>query len=341
VTRLQKTLEIRSSPHIGSGNSVDRIMFHVVLALVPVSAYSIYAFGLTSLLTLLTAITSCVVTEHLLCRLNGRATTVGDWSVVITGLLLGLTLPPGIPLWMVAVGGVIAIGLGKFLFGGLGYNPFNPALVGRAVLQATFPVALTSWPTMPADRFSSLPTSTLAWPFVEPTYDAISGATPLAAWKFEQEATATADLLFGSTSGSTGETCAILILLGGIYLAVRRMMSWHIPVAILLTVAMFSGILHLADPTTYAGPLFMLLSGGLMLGAMFMATDMVGSPMTRKGCVIYGVLIGLLVVVIRVWGGMPEGVMYAILLGNAAAPHIDHLVQPRVYGSVKTEGSRS
>lgn len=339
MTTLHKTLEIRSSPHIGSGNSVDTIMFHVVLALLPVSAFAVYTFGLATLLVLLTAVTTCVVTEHLLCRLNGRATTVGDWSVVITGLLYGLTLPPGMALWMVAVGGVIAVGLGKFLFGGLGSNLFNPALVGRAVLQATFPVALTTWPPMPVDRFTSLPASTLAWPFVEPAYDAISGATPLAAWKFEQQATATTDLLFGFTSGSTGETCAILILLGGVYLAARRMMSWHIPVAILLTVVVFSGILHLADPAAYAGPLFMLLSGGLMLGAMFMATDMVGSPMTHRGCWIYGAMIGVLVVLIRVWGGMPEGVMYAILLGNAAAPHIDNLVRPRVYGTTKARRS--
>ncbi len=332
-----KTLEIRSSPHIAGGKSVDVIMYNVALALLPVSAFAIYTFGLAALITLTTAVASCVVTEHVLCRLTGRKTSVGDWSVVVTGLLYGLTLPPGLAIWMVAVGGIIAVGLGKFLFGGLGYNPFNPALVGRALLQAAFPVAMTTWPAMPADRFSQVPSSTLAFPFTEPTYDSVSGATPLANWKFDRVMTDTGDLLTGYVSGSTGETCALLILLGGVYLIMRRMMSWRVPLAILLTVAIFSGILQMVDSTRFAGPLFMLFSGGLMLGAVFMATDMVASPITHLGCVLYGVLIGVLVVVIRVWGGMPEGVMYAILLSNAVSPHIDNWIQPRVYGQKKKE----
>ena len=307
-------------------------MFNVVLALLPVSAFAVYAFGLAALLTLATAVVSCA-SPRLFCVGAGKANTVGDWSITVTGLLYGLTLPPALPLWMVAAGGIIAVGLGKAMFGGLGYNPFNPALVGRAVLQAAFPAAMTSWPDVPTNRFSGLPTSTLAWPFTEPVYDAISGATPLSSWKFDQTLTNTSDLLLGSVSGSTGETCALLVLIGGAYLVARRMMSWRIPVAILVTVALFSGGLHLIDPTRYAGPLFMLFSGGLMLGAVFMATDMVASPMTHTGCVLYGVLIGALVVVIRVWGGLPEGVMYAILLGNAVSPHIDNWIQPRVYGT--------
>ena len=333
-----KTLDIRSSPHILSGNSVDSIMFNVVLALLPVTAFAVYAFGLTALATLAVAVFACVLTEHLVCRAAGRPTSVGDWSAVITGLLYGLTLPPGLPLWMVAVGGIVAIALGKALFGGLGYNAFNPALVGRAVLQAAFPVAMTTWSAaLLPGRFAELPSSVLAWPFAAPVYDGLSGATPLAAWKFDRELTETADLLLGYTSGSTGETCALLILLGGVWLVLRRMMNWRIPVAILVTVAAFSGILNLTDPSKYAGPLFMLLSGGLMIGAVFMATDMVGSPMTNVGCIVHGVVIGVLVVVIRVWGGMPEGVMYAILLANALVPHIDGLFQPRVYGTVPRE----
>ncbi len=335
MVRWTKTLEIRSSPHIAGGKSVNAIMFNVVLALLPVTAFAVYAFGLAALITLGTAVTSCLVTEHLLCRLTGRNSSVGDWSVVVTGLLYGLTLPPGLAVWMVAVGGVMAVGLGKFLFGGLGYNPFNPALVGRALLQAAFPVAMTTWPTMPVDRFTQLPSSTLAWPFTKPVYDSISGATPLAGWKFDRVMTEPTDLLLGYVSGSTGETCALLILLGGVYLVMRKIMSWRIPVTIFLTVALCSGLLQLIDPAKYAGPLFMLFSGGLMLGAVFMATDMVASPMTHLGCELYGVLIGLLVVVIRVWGGMPEGVMYAILLGNAVSPHIDNWIQPRVYGTKK------
>ena len=329
-----KTLEIRTSPHILSGYSVDTIMFNVVLALLPITAFAVFAFGLAGLLTLSMALASCVLTEHVICRLAGKPTTVGDWSVTITGLLYGLTLPPNLPLWMVTVGGVISVAIGKALFGGLGYNTFNPALVGRAVLQAAFPVAMTSWiPGFGAGRFSSLPLSTLTLPFTEPEYDALTSATPLALWKFSREATDTADLALGFISGSAGETSAVLILLGGIYLIARNMMNWRIPVAIFGAVIVFSGALHLLDPARYASPVFMLFAGGLMLGAMFMATDMVGSPMTSRGCYLYGALIGLVTVVIRTWGGLPEGVMYAILLGNAVTPHLDRWTRPRIYGA--------
>lgn len=334
MTAIRKTLTIQSSPHIAASASVDSIMFNVVLALLPASLFAVYTFGLAALLVLLTAIASCVVTEHLLCRTSGCCSTVSDWSVVVTGLLYGLVLPPNLPLWMVAVGGIIAVGCGKFLFGGLGCNPFNPALVGRAILQAAFPAAMTTWPESSLRTFGSLPPSTLAPPLTKPDYDGISAATPLANWKFNQVTTDTGDLFLGAVSGSTGETSAVLILIGGIYLIARRMMSWQIPVAILTTVAISSILLHTIDSARFAGPLFMLLSGGLMLGAVFMATDMVASPMTNLGCVVYGMLIGVLVVVIRVWGGMPEGVMYAILIGNATSPHIDHWIQPRVYGTL-------
>ena len=330
---LSKTLTIRSSPHIGAASSVDSIMFNVVLALLPVCAYAVYAFGLAALLVLLTAVLSCLVAEHVLCRLSSRATTVGDWSIVITGMLYGLTLPPSLPLWMVAGGGFIAVGIGKFLFGGLGYNPFNPALVGRTILQAAFPAAMTTWPSVTPYRFASLPSSTFALPLIKPEYDGVSAATPLANWKFDHVSTDTAELFMGSVGGSTGETSALLILVGGAYLVARRMMSWRIPVAILATVALCSTVLSAIDPERYAPPLFMLFSGGLMLGAVFMATDMVASPITHLGCVVYGVLIGLLVVLIRVWGGMPEGVMYAILIGNSASPHIDRWIRPQVYGT--------
>jgi len=334
MTPAAKTLEIRTSPHVLSGYGVDTIMFNVVLALLPTTVFAVYAFGLAALFTLSTAVASCLFAEHVICRLSGKASTLGDWSVTITGLIYGLTLPPGLPLWMVATGGFVAVALGKALFGGLGLNPLNPALVGRAFLQAAFPVALTSWtPGFTAGRFVSLPSSTLTLPFTQPVYDGITGATPLALWKFERGLSGTNDLVLGFTSGSTGETCSLLILLGGVYLVARNMMNWRIPIAIFVTVSGFSGILHLMDPQNYASATFMLFSGGLMLGAVFMATDMVGSPMTSAGCYVYGLLIGLLVVVIRVWGGMPEGVMYAILLGNAVSPHIDRLIRPTVYGT--------
>ena len=331
---LTSTLEIRTSPHVLSGYGVDIIMFNVVLALLPVTAFAVYAFGLMALVTLGGAMVSCLLTEWLLCRFAGRASTLGDGSVAITGLLYGLTLPPGLPLWMVVVGGVLSVALGKALFGGLGFNPFNPALVGRAFLQAAFPVAMTTWtPAFQPGRFTSLPAGNAALPFTAPAVDVVTTATPLALWKFDREPTEWGDLALGFVGGSTGETCGVLVLVGGCYLVARNMMSWRIPLAILGTVAAVSATLHALDPTRYAPAGFMLFSGGLMLGAMFMATDMVGSPMTHRGGLAYGVLIGLLVVVIRTWGGMPEGVMYAILLGNALTPHIDRLVRPRVYGT--------
>jgi len=330
----QKTLEIRTSPHILSGMSTDTIMRNVVYALLPVAAFAVYAFGLAAALVISVSTISTVLTEHVLCRLTKKESTIGDWSAAITGLLYGLTLPPGLPLWMVFCGGVIAIALGKFMFGGLGYNPFNPALVGRAVMQAAFPVAITTWhPAFTTDRFYNLPDSTLALPFMAPVYKAITTATPLAQMKFDHKIADSYDLAMGFVSGSTGETCAVLILLGGAYLAWRKMMNWRIPVSIFLTVIVLSEFFHYLKPEIYPDSVFMLLSGGLMLGAVFMATDMVASPMTNRGVMIYGALIGILVVVIRLWGGLPEGVMYAILIANAASPHIDRLVQPRVYGT--------
>ena len=333
---FKQTLHISTSPHLKRSIGTDDIMRNVVWALLPASAFAVFSFGLSVFLMLATAVVAAVLTEHVLCWLSGQQSTVDDWSAVITGLLLGLTLPPAFPLWMAFVGSVIAIALGKFAFGGLGYNTFNPALVGRAVLQAAFPVAITTWhPAFLDGRFSNISSSTLALPFMEPQYDAISGATPLSAFKFDQVTTSSADLAMGLVSGSAGETCAVLILLGGVYLIARNMMNWRIPVALLLTVYIFSGIAYWFDPSAYPSPNFMLFSGGLMLGAVFMATDMVASPLTPPGAVLYGVLIGLLVVVIRLWGGLPEGVMYAILLANAISPHIDKALQPRVYGTVK------
>ena len=334
MIQLKKHLEIGSSPHVTDGASVDVIMRNVFLALLPVTVFAVYAFGTGAALVLATATISCILTEHLLCRWTGQASTIGDWSVAITGLLYGLTLPPDLPLWMVVVGGVFGVGVGKFLFGGLGSNAFNPALVGRAFLQAAFPQAMTHWQTpFGEDRFSSIPSSIMAIPGAEPTYDAVTTATPLARMKFEAVFAADTELMAGLTSGSVGETCGILILLGGAYLVARNMMNWRIPASIFITVAAMTWAFQMYDPETYPGPMFMLFSGGLMLGAIFMATDMVASPITNSGCWLYGALIGLLVVVIRFWGGMPEGVMYAILLANAVSPHIDNLIQPRVFGT--------
>jgi electron transport complex protein RnfD len=339
MSKLQKFLEIGSSPHISSGASVDVIMRNVFMALLPVCVFSVYAFGLAALLVLATATLSCVLTEDLLCRMTRKPSTVGDWSVAITGLLYGLTLPPDLPLWMVAVGGVFAVSVGKFMFGGLGCNAFNPALVGRAFLQAAFPQAMTHWSLPLADsRFTDLPGSILTFPFAEPAYDAVTAATPLARMKFEAVQAGNPELLWGLTSGSAGETCAVLIFLGGAYLVARNMMNWRIPISIMLTVSVITWIFMQIDPATYPRPAFMLFAGGLMLGAVFMATDMVASPITNAGCWLYGLLIGVLIVVIRFWGGMPEGVMYAILLANAVSPHIDNLIRPRVFGTGRGAG---
>ncbi|MGL1887652.1 MAG: RnfABCDGE type electron transport complex subunit D [Reichenbachiella sp.] len=331
---IKKVLNISTSPHLSKGLSTDVIMKNVVFALLPLAAFAVFSFGVNAMLVLSTAVGSAVFTEHMLCKWSHKETTVNDWSAVITGLLLGLTLPPIFPLWMTFFGGVISIALGKFLFGGLGYNVFNPALVGRAVLQAAFPVAITTWDTaFAADRFATISSSIFTIPFMAPVVDGVTSATPLSAFKFDNVSADAMDLALGLTSGSTGETCAVLIVLGGIYLIARGMMNWRIPAAILATVFVLSWILQLFGGADYPSPFFMLFSGGLMLGAVFMATDMVGSPITSLGVVVYGIFIGLLIVVIRVWAGLPEGVMYAILLGNAVSPQIDKLIKPRVFGT--------
>jgi electron transport complex protein RnfD len=333
----KKTLEVATSPHVSAGVSVDQIMRDVVLALVPVTVFAVYHFGLAALLTLTVAVASCVATERWLAR---RA-TIGDWSAACTGVLLGLTLPPGLPLWMTAVGGLVAIAAGKVLFGGLGGNVFNPALVGRAFLSAAFPAAMTSWlAPLGAERFTTVPGATLTWPFMAPELDAMSAATPLAAWKFEHIGPDTAQLALGLTAGSTGETSTALIVLGGLYLVLRGVANWRIPVAVLGTVALLSGGLHQLDPARFPDSVFMLCSGGLALGAVFMATDPVGSPLSVAGAWLYGALIGVLTLAIRCFGGLPEGVMYAILLANAAAPLIDRWVQPRVFGTGRAAAER-
>ena len=350
-------VELRGSPHLRKALSVDQIMRHVVYALLPVCAFAIYQFGLSALALILVTMLTCVGTEHLFCRLSERPTTVGDYSAVITGLLLALTLPPGFPLWMAAVAGFVGIALSKVMFGGIGFNVFNPALVGRAFVQAAFPVAITTWtPAFAPDRFREFIPTTWTLPFLEPepvsgwvkgiAVDGFTGATPLALQKFgdgikPHVTTDSADLFFGMTAGSAGETSAMLILVCGAYLAFRRMMDWRIPTAMLLGAFVMAGGFYLLDAQAYPDPLFTLLSGGIMLGAVFMASDMVASPTTPMGVWIYGILIGFLTVIIRLFGGLPEGVMYAILFGNAASPLIGAFTQPRVYGTGRKRVSKS
>jgi electron transport complex protein RnfD len=386
MSSLDLKIELRSSPHVKYPVTVAQIMRNVVYALVPVCLFAVYAFGLSAVLLLLVTTGTCILAETVFCRLAGSLNTIHDWSIVITGLLLALTLPPGFPLWMAVIASLVAVGLGKALFGGLGCNVMNPALVGRAFVQAAFPGAMTTWtPPFAEGRWSEIIPSTLTAPLMKPppldgwlaqlsitppdvagclellrqqlsglalhespTYpmtgaseqvwreDVFTGATPLALQKFDQVSTSAIDLMTGMTAGSAGETSAVIILAGGIYLAARRMLDWRIPAAVLLGAAVTSLPFWLANPGLYPDPLFVLCSGGLMLGAVFMASDMVASPVTPVGVWLYGLLIGLLTVLIRLFGALPEGVMYAILLGNAWSPLIASFTQPKVFGLDKT-----
>jgi electron transport complex protein RnfD len=322
--------ELTAAPHIKGPDTTPRIMWSVVVSLLPVLAGAIYYFGPSAILVISSATLGCVLTERAL----GQKGSLLDGSGVITGLLLGLTLPPGLPIWMAFLGGFFAIAFGKLIFGGLGQNIFNPALLGRAFLQAAFPEDLTTWPVA-AETWAQLRGDNFAMPLMsaEPV-SAVTGATPLGLMKFEQVSTETLDLMLGMVSGSVGETAAVAILAGGAYLALKKYLDWRIPVSIFVTVAVLSQIIHVIDPTK-PDALFMLFSGGLMLGAVYMATDMVTSPTTPNGALLYGFGIGVLVVVIRLWGGLPEGVMYAILFMNALVPFINRATQPRLFGTGK------
>nr|VFJ53805.1 MAG: electron transport complex protein RnfD [Candidatus Kentron sp. FW] len=356
------SVELRTSPHIRNAPSVDQIMRNVVYALLPVCVFAVYQFGISALVLILMTTFACVFTEQMFCWFSKEPTTIGDNSAVVTGMLLALTLPPGFPLWMAAVAGFIAIALGKVIFGGIGFNVFNPALVGRAFVQAAFPVAITTWtPAFDPNRFTQFIPSTWTIPFAQPVsvtewvkqvsssiqeispgIDAFTGATPLALQKFQQVTTSVWDTMFlGTSAGSAGETSALLILVCGAYLIFRKMMDWRIPAAVLLGAFISAGIFFLLDDKNNPDPFFVLFSGGLMLGAIFMATDMVASPVTPWGIWVYGILIGFVTVIIRLFGGLSEGVMYAILLGNAASPLIEAVTQPRVYGTRRQQKAES
>ena len=329
--RQTPKLLVTTSPYIRQGTTTPSLMGEVVLALLPVVAIATWFFGASALVVVAAAAAGAVSIEWLWGRRGpGGESPVRDNSALLTGVILGLILPPGLPLWMAFLGGAVAVGLGKLAWGGLGHNLFNPALVGRAFLQAAFPTALTTWaaPTgLPGWRRSNF-----AWPFMHGEVDGVTGATPLGVMKFARESTPYEDLLRGSIGGSIGETSAAVILLAGLWLAWRRALDWRIPVSILATVAAFSGVVWALAPERYPSPVFMLLSGGLVFGAVFMATDPASSPLAPLGAWIYGAGIGALVVLIRLWGGLPEGVMYAILLMNAATPLLERIDQPRVFG---------
>ena len=317
---------ISPSPHVHGGDSIEKNMYGVLIALVPTFIFSIVFFGLGAILVTLTSVAACLVFEYVIQKyLMKQRPTIWDGSAIITGVLLAFNLPSSLPLWIVVIGALVAIGIGKISFGGLGNNIFNPALVGRVFLLISFPVQMTTWPV--PNGFA--------------TADAVTGATPLALVKeavkngqavgdtLSSVGITTGNLLLGNIGGSFGEVAAIGLLLGFAYMLIRKIISWHIPVAIFATVIVFSGILNLADPAQFAGPVFHLFTGGLMLGAIFMATDYVTSPMTHKGMLIYGVGIGLLTVIIRVFGAYPEGMSFAILIMNGFTPLINRYCKPR------------
>jgi electron transport complex protein RnfD len=328
-------LVVSLSPHAHGTDTVERNMYGVIIALLPALLVSFYFFGLGSVVVTATSVAACVLLEWAISKyvLKQERSTVMDGSAALTGLLLAFNLPSNLPVWIIIIGAVFAIGVAKMPFGGLGNNIFNPALVGRAALLVAFPAQMTTWP-----KVGQL-TSYL---------DAETGATPLAIMK---EAIKSGDasvldrlpdslsLLLGNHpdgAGAMGEICALALLLGLAFMLWRKIITWHIPVSIIATVFVFAGLLHLASPA-YADPVSVVLSGGLMLGAIFMATDYVTSPMTPRGQLIYGVCIGLLTVIIRNWGAYPEGMSFAILIMNAFTPLINNYVKPKRFGEVPTK----
>lgn len=322
---------VSASPHIHSGQSTQKIMLDVIIALLPALLVGLYVFGIGSLIVTATAILSCVLFEYLIQKFwMKEAGNIGDLSAVVTGLLLAFNLPSNIPLWMIVVGSLIAIGVAKMSFGGIGFNIFNPALVGRVFLLISFPVEMTSWPK-PFEN---------TWAYL----DATTGATTLGIAKEASlmgqtisEVSAviqsSQEMLLGLTGGSIGEMSAIALLLGGIYLLYKKVITWHIPVSVLLTMFVIGGIFWLTKQDMYLDPVTQLISGGAILGAVYMATDMTTSPMTPKGMLIFGVGVGLISIFIRLFGAYPEGVSFAILIMNAFVPLIDNYVKPRRFGT--------
>ncbi|BDE83087.1 RnfABCDGE type electron transport complex subunit D [Porphyromonas somerae] len=324
-------LLVSPSPHIHSGDSIERNMYDVIIALIPALAVSFYFFGWGAFVVTLTSVAACMLFEWLISRfLMGRKElTILDGSAILTGLLLALNVPSTLPLWIIVIGALVAIGIGKMSFGGLGSNIFNPAIVGRVMLLISFPVQMTSYP-MPRG--------------MEATLDATSGATPLAIAKgvvrgsegfTMDKLPSLVDNLLGSVGGSLGEVSAVALLIGFAYLLIRKVITWHIPVAIIATVAIFAGIMNLANPEVYAGPLFHILSGGLLLGAIYMATDYVTSPMSNSGMLLYGVMIGIITMLIRLFGAYPEGMSFAILFMNGIVPIINRYMPPHLFGKAK------
>ncbi len=311
-------LIVSTSPHIRDKDSISRIMWTVVISLVPAVIAGTYFFGPRVPMLVLISVATAVATEAIIQRLMHKEVTVSDGSAVITGMLLAMIISPNAPFWMPIIGSFCAISISKCIFGGLGHNIFNPALVGRAILLASFPVAMTKWKFL----------------------DSVTAATPLAMIKdMAKEGSldltkipSVWDMFIGRTGGSVGETCALALLIGAAILLARRVISWHIPVGYIGTVAVIVGLSQLFGGQNFAMIPIHILSGGLILGAFFMATDMVTSPLTKKGGVVFGIGAGVITCLIRLLGGYPEGVCYSILLMNAVTPLIDRYIKPRRFG---------
>ncbi len=315
-------LTVSGSPHIQSKQTTKSIMWTVVIALLPALLVGVYYFGLPALIVTLTSVFLCVLFEWLIQKYVLKVTpTIKDGSAVITGVLLAFNLPSSVPIWILAIGALVAIGVAKMSYGGLGKNPFNPALVGRVFLFISFPskVAMSGWPVPNAGAI-----------FTNPFVDATTGATPLA-MKVGQGADLW-NMFIGNIGGSLGEVSALALILGGLIMLFRKVITWHIPVSFLLSAALFALILWLVDPTLYLHPAYHMLAGGMMLGAIFMATDMVTSPITFKGQLVFGFGCGVLTIIFRSFGPMPEGVSFAILIMNAVTPLINKGFKPKPFG---------
>ncbi len=315
-------LIISSSPHIRNDESVPKIMFTVLAALLPAAFVSVYLFGIRAIALMATCVIVSMATEYVFQACRKKDITLNDGSAALAGLLLALTLPPAFPLPGAALGCVVAIGLGKHIFGGLGFNIFNPALIGRAFLQAAFPVMITTW------------TDPFAWK-VASSVDVVSAATPLAKMKFDFQFLPLSQLSIGDIGGSLGETSAIALLLGAAYLLYRGYIQWRIPASMLGASVLLGGIFWLIDPAKYPEPFFHVFAGGMILGAFYMATDMVTCPITPLGYWIFGAGIGVFTIIVRLFGGLPEGVMYAILFMNALTPIINRYTRPKILGEVR------
>lgn len=326
-------LILTTAPFSHGAKSTPRVMFDVVAALIPVLLLAAWNFGFAAILIVAVTTVTAVATEWVFTR-GRHQSPIRDNSALLTGILLGLTLPSGFPIWMAVLGSFVAIGLGKRIWGGLGQNVFNPALVGRAFLQAAFPMAITTWPKAGAG-FWNLPSSLFAVPLLQAPSDTITAATPLGLAKFESTLTATSSLFAGMTGGSIGETSAVLLLICGAYLALRKVFDWRLMVSSILSLVAATALINLIDASVVQTPLFMLTSGGFLFGAVFMVTDPATTPTTKKGAWIFGLGVGALVALIRIYGGLPEGMMYAILLMNAMAPHISRYTQHKQFGGTK------